>query len=162
MSSANSSPFIPSTLVWSEDDSQFMYMITNRDTQIANAVNIREVGRYELVEIQNGQQYFNPNNTQNRRNVFRKVFNVGALAAGVNNFPTGISPAATYFTRIYGVAQTTATTWVPIPLVSATLITDQISIIVTNVAGVQNIQITVGATAPVPTACVVVLEYVKN
>lgn len=86
---------------------------------IARASNSKDVGRYLLQEIPNGQNYFDPANQQNLLGVFRKVIQVPALVAGTLLVPHGITnpaiTAAYTFTRIYGVIEGAGPLFAPIP-----------------------------------------------
>ena len=151
------SPFLPSTVYLPEDDEQ--RIITNNLilNQIVKAVNLREISTYELFELVTGQSWFSA--TVNvKRAVYRTVYEVGAIAAaGTLNIAHGITNLV-QFTRIYGTVITAAPDFRPLPRVSATLVTDQISLDV----GAVNITIVNGATAPNITSGIVVLEYLKN
>lgn len=131
-------------------------LLTRRDTQLSTSLNFKTNGVYETTELQNGEQFFGPNNTSPKRFVFRKVLEIPAaflpiLANGVPVGPilhniTGV----TLFTRIYGIA-VTATDWRPIP-------NSDIKIVVTSTA----YTITNEATSAAITSGIVILEYVKQ
>lgn len=156
------SAFLSTSTVWPEDPSQLSYTLTFRDSQLANAVNIRDISLYDLVEVINGQQFFDTTSQQKKRIAFRKVFNIGAVGSGATvDTPTGITGVTT-FTRIYGVGQVSTTQWRPIPYVSTAAVNQQVSIEVLDIAGVQNIEIVSGAAATAFTNVIVVLEYLKQ
>lgn len=158
----NEASFLKTSIIFSEDPSQMLYNLTKFSNDTGNAVNIRDIGLYLTSEQVCGQQYFISGDNSATRSVYRKVFDLGALIVGINDFATGITPTPTFFTRMYGVFQDGATTWGPIPFVSTAAIGNQISMYVLDVAGVQTLRVTVGATAMVPTAAIAVLEYVKE
>lgn len=150
-------PFLPTTVYLPADESQ--RIITNNLilNQISKAVNFREIASYELGEVNTGQTYFSAVFNA-KRAVYRTVYEIGAIAAGATlTFAHGITNLV-QFTDIYGSVITSAPDFRPLPRVSATLVTDQISIDPTAV----NIVIVNGATAPNIVSGTVVLEYLKN
>lgn len=152
------SPLLPTTTVLPKDQDELLVRLTTNYTQVAQNVNLKEIGIYETSEIISGQQWFNTDDPNMRRPVFRKVFSFGALAAGaVATIPHGIV-GFTSFTALYGTSVTIVVDYRPIPFASATLITDQIEI----EADTTNIYVTNGATAPNITSLLVVAEYLKN
>jgi hypothetical protein len=150
--------FLTTSEVFPEDNSQFLIKLTSLYTQIANAVNLREIAQYDLIEFITGEQWFTTGNPQKKRSTFRKVFNIGAIATGATSNTAHGLTGFTAFTHIYGTCVTDVVDYRPIPYASATLITDQIEIKV----GATNITIISGATAPNITSAIVVLEFLKN
>jgi len=135
------------------------------------AINIKDTGIYDQSEFVNGQTYFpNPSlsstTTQRptQRQVFRKVFLVGALAnAGTTTIAHGITvDGNTTFTRIYGTANAVgvAKSYIPLPFVSVSG-----SVAAGNIelrADDTNIYITTTGNGTNFTVNYVVLEYLKN
>jgi hypothetical protein len=125
---------------------------------IANVLNIKDTGYYLESEFTTGALYFNPasDDPNKLRPVFRKVIDMGALAAGVTTVAHGLTIGTTWkFVHIYGAASGTPN-YYPLPFVSAGGATnievrvDLTNVIVTNNSGV------------VFTSSTVVLEYVKE
>ena len=82
--------FLNTTEVFPEDFSQFLIKLTNLYTDIANAVNLREIAQYDLIEFITGEQWFTTGNAQVKRSTFRKVYSIGSIAAGATlNTPHG-------------------------------------------------------------------------
>jgi len=156
------SPFLPTSQVFPEDEVQRLIVHNDIYTNVAIAVNQREIGVYETVEAITGQQFFNPTNAQQKRLTYRRLYVIGAIAAGATlTTAHGITGFSTLtFTRISGTAITAAGTFnkVPIPYASATLITDQIQIDADD----TNFRIINGATASNIASGIVILEYLKN
>ena len=126
--------------------------------EIAQAANFKDIATYETTEIVTGQQFFNTVEPQNKRFTYRQCYVVGAIAAGATLLiPHGIV-GIIMFTRMYGTCITNVIDYRPIPMVSATILTDQVSL---RVVG-ANIEIVNGATAPAITSGVVVLEYLRT
>lgn len=150
--------FLDPTLIIPDDKVDLHYMAKDKYTEIADSVNLREIGVFPLAEVQTGQQWYTPGNPQQYRQVFRKVIPItGGIPAG------GASAAIAHgivsirrFTNIYGTAIAAGPLYYKLPYASA--------------AGTGNVQITVssttvtvtgGATAPALTDVEVVLEYIK-
>jgi hypothetical protein len=149
--------FVPINQTFSEDQSQFLIQITNRDRDIARYINAREIAIYDLIEILTGEQWFGAT-PQVKRDVFRRVYQLGATAAGATTTIAHGITGLTAFTHIYGTAVTAVVDYRPIPYSSVTAVTDQIEI---NVDA-TNINVSNGATAPNITSGIIVLEYLKN
>lgn len=145
------SPFLPINQTFSEDDEQFLIQITNRDRDIARYLNIRQIGIYDLTQVQNGQQYFNPANAQIKRGAFRKVFTFTA-AGNITHGITGLTQVMAYGeytdgTNFYGAIYA-----------SSVAIAGQVTFYV----GPTNIVVQAGAGAPGITSGVIVLDYLLN
>lgn len=154
-------PFISTSTFFPDDFEEFRAKFLELYRDLSNAVNTREVGVYDLVEFLTGENWFTSGNPQIKRKTYRKVFELPATAAGATTLIahgiTGVN-AATTFTHIYGACVTVAPDNRPIPFASATLVTDQIQVLVTA----ANIAVTNGATAPNITSGYIILEYLKN
>jgi hypothetical protein len=138
-----------------EDQSQLIVKITNVYSNIAKAVNVREVAFYDLQPLLTGQQFFNSVDVQKLRPTYRKVFNIGGIATGATlNTAHGLTNVIA-FTRIYGTC-ITAAGFYPLPLVNVLNVTNQVSV---SILG-ANLVIVNGATAAAITSGIVVLEYI--
>lgn len=156
----NQSSFLPTTTVLPEDPKELLIRLTKIYNDVANFINIREIAIYETIEILTGEQWTNPGQPTNRRQTFRKIFYFGTIAAGANlPIPTGITSVTSY-THIYGTVVTAVPDNRSIPFADVTLATNQISVIIDNVAGTATIFN--GATAPNITSGILVLEYLKS
>lgn len=126
---------------------------------VANAVNQREIGMFSTSELQNGQQFFSTTGDNKQfRQAFRKVFELGALAAGAtSNIAHNISGAILYY-HFSGGFITDVVDYRPLPFVDEATVTNQVSV---KVVG-ANIVVINGATAPAITSGYIVLEYLKN
>ena len=157
-SNASIAPFLNTTEVYPEDESQLRIKLTDVYTKTATSVNLREIAIYDLQELLTGQLWFDPNDNQNKRFTFRQVYQIGAIAAGATlNVLHGIVGVVA-FTRMYGTCVTAVVDYRPIPYADAAVVTNQISL---TVAGV-NLVIVNGATAPNITSGIIVLEYLLN
>lgn len=155
-----SQSFLPTYRNFDVDEGQLRLLLTSNHTSIANAVNVKTNGIFELVETLTAEQFFGTGtDTQKKRYPFRKVFSFGAIAAGASLTPpilhgiTGI----TLFTRIYGTCITDQPDYRPIPHAS---VTANANIEVT--VNATNININNGAGGPNITSGIIVLEYLKQ
>lgn len=158
--SSNSSiaSFLNTTEVYPEDESELRIKQTNVYSKISNAVNVREIAIYDLQQLLTGQQFFTVGNPQRFRFTYRKVFNIGAIAAGATlTVAHGITNPIV-FTRMYGTCVTAVVDFRPIPYADAAVVTNQISL----TCSATNLVIVNGATAPNITSGIIVLEYLLN
>jgi hypothetical protein len=144
-------PFLPINQTFSEDDDQFLIQITNRDRDIARYVNIREIGIYDLTQVPNGQQYFDPANPQIKRGAFRQVFTFTA-AGNITHGIVGLTQVMAYGeytdgTNFYGAIYA-----------STVAIAGQVTFFVAPTV----ITIQAGAGAPGITSGVIVLDYLLS
>ena len=126
---------------------------------VANAINQREIGMYSVAEIQNGQQFFSTSGDNTKfRQGFRKVFQLGAVAAGATDTQAHGITGATLYYHLYGGIITDVVDYRPLPYVDEATLTDQVSL---KVVG-ANIVVINGATAPAITSGYIILEYLKT
>lgn len=86
-----SNDFIPENWEWPETDTpEFLYEIKRRYRRISSNLNNREIGIFDLAEYLTGEQWFDPGNTQIKRQTFRKVVQTGPVVTGLNIIPHGI------------------------------------------------------------------------
>lgn len=160
--SAQSSLLLPTYQTFSKENDQFLIQITKVYNDFATAINQRQTGTFNLSETIAGENFFNTtvSNTApaNPRPAYRKVFNIGAIAAGATSTTAHNIVGATFYTHIYATAVTNVPDNRPIPYSSVTAVNQQIEIKVTA----TNIVIINGAAAPNITSAIVVLEYLKN
>jgi hypothetical protein len=144
--------FISQNTTYSQDESQRLLQHTKFAADSARYINTREIALYDLVELQTGQQWFNPANTLIKRYGFRKTFSISDAALTFAHGITGIT-LCTYI----GGAFTDGTNFYPLPYVSTTL-ANQIQVVVSP----TQVVITKGAGAPAITSGVLVLEYLRQ
>jgi len=150
---------LPENITFSEDWKQFIEQWTNLYRKVAIKINEKERAFYPLqLEILNNQQFFTVGDTRTYRSVFRKVFNFGAIAAGVTlNIPHGIG-VFTEFTHIYGTCITNVVDYRPLPYVSVIAVNQGVQL---GIVGINIVIINGAAAAPI-TSGNVILEYTKN
>lgn len=72
-------PFIDETVYFPDEQGQLILKLTDNNRDIANAVNVREIGNYLQQEIVTGSILFSNASPSDTFPVFRKVINFGAL-----------------------------------------------------------------------------------
>lgn len=157
--------FLPTTQVFSKDDSQRLITHTSTYTDISQAVNIREIALYQDGQaIITGQQFSVAGDNQKKKYTYRKVYYFGAIAAGATLLiPHGIT-GLVQCTDIHGTCITDVVDYRPIPYSSTAAINQQISIrVFPSLPAINaNIEIINGAGSPNITSGIVVLEYLLN
>ncbi len=128
----NQSSFLPTTTVLPTDQNELLIRLTKNYTDTANSINIREVGIYETTEILTGQQWSNLGQPTNRRQTFRKIFDVVALN-GANvpggatvTFPHNIS-GLKFATNIYASCTSVTSLFFTVVYPNATMDTTNIN-----------------------------------
>lgn len=156
--SNSQAPYLQTSIFFPDNFEEFRIKFLEIYRNIANATNSRGISVFDLQEFLTGEQWFTSNNPQIKRQTFRRVYSIGAIAAGGTlNTAHGLTNVSSY-TKIIGTVITGVPDNRPIPFVSATVVTDQIEIRIDG----TNIIIVNGATAPNITSGLVVLEYLKN
>lgn len=156
---------LPQSLEMPKDFNQFREITSLLFKRIIDALNKKEGSLFYLQEIGNFQVYFTTGQPYVFRNVYRKTFdmvdlNGGPIAAGATvTFAHGIT-GITQTTDIYGSAKNSdvPVKFIPLPYVSATLVTDQVQIYLTP----TNVVLVNGATQSILTSATIVAEYLKN
>lgn len=156
---------LPLSVDFPRDQEKFLEALTLLYKRIANSVNTKEGGLFSLQELYDSQQYFIPTQPNTFRNVYRKVFDMVTLNGG----PIAAGATATFAHNIVGIVAPTSiyggatnsdapVKYIPLPYVSATLVTDQVQIYLTP----TNVVLVNGATQTALTQAYIVAEYVKT
>lgn len=136
---------------FSDEWETFLTQITKINSDISRGVNIRDIAIYDKVESVTGRQWFNPANTQIKRDAFRQVFTFTA-AGNITHNITNLTLVTAYgeytdgtnfFGAIYG---------------SNVPIAGQVTFFVTPTV----ITVLAGAGAPAIVSGAIVLNYLKN
>lgn len=131
--------------------------IRDEVVSIKENVNKKTYGLFTTTELLNNERFFGDDN-QSTRSVFRKVFSIGAIAAGATlNTVHGIS-GITHVTRLSGSIKTNAGNFKPIPYVSTVALNQQISL---DLIGANLVIVNGAGSAPVDSG-LIILEYLKN
>lgn len=146
-------PFLQTSVYFPNDFDEFRVTFLQQFRNVADIVNVRQIGIFEQEEFLTGEQWPNLTNSQQKKQTFRKIFFFNDASLTFNHGITGI----VLCTHIYGTG-TNGTNFFPIPYVSAIAIANQIQIDVTP----TQIIITKGGGAPAISNGVIILEYLKN
>lgn len=165
----NTGLYVATTDVWevsrimdvdvnSEEFRLLLVRLYQNINNIAIALNLKDSALYVKEEFIDGQQFFSiTTNPNDLRMNFRKVIDMGALAAGVKTIAHGLTITTPWqFTRIYGAATNTTTgNYYPLPFAGAAgnnieLRLDNTNVIIDNASGVTFEK------------CYVIVEYLKN
>ena len=150
--------YLPQSEIFSDEIKRLKVQLDEIFVRVARIVNAREIGQYETVALLTGQQWFDPANAQKKRSIYRRVYTIGAIAPGATSTTAHGITGLTAITRRSAEAITGVVDYRPIPYVSATAVTEQISFI----CDPTSIIIVNGTTAPAITSAIVVLEYLLN
>lgn len=111
--------YLPEQIDLPENVQEFLVELKKILENHASIINRKDTGQYEEIELLNNQTF--PGRTQQiKRNIYRKIINLGTLVTGVNNIihniATGGAGSTFVFTRMYGFLYNQATPlWLPIP-----------------------------------------------
>lgn len=148
--------FIPENYVIPDEQEQLKEFLKRTLEEHARFINRKDMGQYEEVEVQVNQTF--PGATpQGKGQVFRKIFEFGAIAVGGNLIIPHLIVGTLDFTRIYG-AFITAIDTRPLPFNSVLAANQGVQVVTTGV----NIVIVNGAAAPAIISGRVILEYIKS
>ncbi len=171
--------FVQTTQIWDEgqiqemdvSSKQFKELIVRLYQQlnnIANVLNIKDTGQYQLSEFVTGQLYFaNPalssgtDQYAEDRAVIRKVINFGALGIATKSIAHEITCTTnTTFTHIYGVANKTTApfSYLPLPYAGLTAIANNIELLV----DATNVTVNNGIDRSMYDTCYIVLEFIQT
>lgn len=149
-------PFLPQSQVFPEDYNQLIIKLTKFYTDVANTVNVREIAFYDLTETVTGQQWFSPNNSQRKRQTFRKIVPfTNPLAAGANTQAHGIAITPSFVFTLISATLIRPAPFLAVPIPQGGANTSSIEVDATNI------------TITIPAAyagfnAVTILEYLKN
>lgn len=168
MSSTNDQPLLINQLPLSVDfpigdDRRFKETLTLAYKRIVNTVNTKEGGLFSAQEYFSSQQY-SLSDPSTFKNVYRKCFDM-VEANGDVPIPAGTSVSTDHgitglsqVVHMYGGALTSGGRSIPLPYVSATLVTNQVEI---YILGTKVILLN-GASQLSLTKATIVVEYLKN
>lgn len=151
-------PFLQTSVYFPDDFETFRIKFLELYRDISNCVNVRQISVFDLQEFLTGEQWFTSGNPQAKRQTFRQVYSIGAIAAGATSTTAHGLTNLTAFTHIYGTCITDVVDYRPLPYVSVTALNQQIELKV----DATNITIINGAASPNITSAIVVLEFLKN
>lgn len=134
--------FLPTSIKFDIGDENFIIDIEDMYNEISNATNEKDIGIYDVIERQNGQQYYAPNDPKEYRDIFRKVISIPALSTGSNVIAHNIPNIADTwdFTRIFGVIKRSVGSplFIPIPNDNIHIEINASNVLITNVPATYN------------------------
>lgn len=150
--------FAPESFSIPSDPSEFNYFLKDILELFARLINRKDTGQYEAVELQNNQTYPGAD-PQNKRMIFRRVVDCGALP---NNANKTVAHGITSFsqitvTRLYGAATNPGTTAIPIPFANPIGVAESVALFI----DATNVNITTGTDRTAYTSTFVVIEYYR-
>lgn len=152
-------PFLQTSVFFPEEFEEFRVKFLALYRDISSNVNVRQIGVFDLEEFLTGERWFASGDPQKKRQTFRKVYEIPAIAPGASLvLATGVT-GVTRYTHIYGTVITAVIDNRPIPYAS-TSVGENISLRVDFT--LNSIVIDNGAISPAITSGIVVLEYLKN
>lgn len=152
---------LPISVVFPRTYDEFMPIMDLLYKRMVAAINTKTGSLFSQQEFGNFEQFYDPSNPQNFRNVFRTVVRITTLAAGANTYAHNIPSITGFtFTHIYGTVQdTTPTLIAAIPQGQPTGTTTGVSVEV----DATNVIVTISAGSPyIGFDGYVILEYTKN
>lgn len=152
-----SSPFLPEFNRFPVEEPFYLERdLVNAFTKTSIAVNQKTIGTYDLIEVPTGNQFFPSSANENKRNIFRKVFSIGAINAGATSTTPHEISNLSFVTNLYGIGTTASPSWLPFPYASVTANAN----IELKVDG-TNITIINGAAGVNLVSAIVVMEYFR-
>ena len=101
------SPYVSTSRTFPQDPEMLQPVLTKRDIEFAQAINLRTNGIYDKFQIVTGEQWFSIDTTTSlrKRQSLRQVYEF-TLTGASTSFPHNIAiNSTTDFTHIYGVLQ---------------------------------------------------------
>jgi len=150
----HTTPYIETTKRFPQDPALLEGVLSKMYVDVANGVNARVIGIYELASVITGERWFsnNSSNINTKRQTQRKVFQFSDASLVFSHGLSGV----TAFTRIYGTF-TDGTLSYPLPYVSPTA-ANQVGVSVSS----TQVTVTKGAGAPAIISGFVILEYLQQ
>lgn len=147
-------PYLETTKRFPQEPDLLENVLSKMYVDVANGVNSRVIGIYELSSVITGERWFSNNSTNinTKRQTQRKVFQFSDASLTFSHGLTGV----TAYTRIYGTF-TDGTLNYPLPYVNPTA-ANQVGV---SVSATQ-VVVTKGGGAPAITSGFVVLEYLQQ
>src|SRR4051812_23939401 len=90
-------PFLQTSVFFPEDFEEFRVKFLALYRDISSNVNVRQIGVFDLEEFLTGERWFTSGDPQKKRQTFRKVFEIPAIARGASLvLATGITGVTRY------------------------------------------------------------------
>lgn len=151
------SPYLPTSLYFPDQFNEFRVVFLQDRSRIANALNVREIAIFDLNENLTGEQWATAGDPQVKKQTYRIVFYLGAIATGAT-LVTAHGLTFSSITAHHAWATTDVVDYRPLPYASVTALNQQIEFNVTP----TDIVIINGAASPNITSVNVEFRYLKN
>ena len=152
---ANSTPYLRTTRAWPQDPARLQLELTRGWTELAQVLNVRTIGLYNLIPTITGEQWFSTNpgqaNPAQTRQSIRQVYQFSDSTLTFNhNIPT-IFQMTNFYGQFYD-----GTYWQRLPYVDVVDVTNQIGV---KVSATQVIITKGGGSPPTVSQGVFVIEW---
>jgi len=154
---------LPTDFYLEENPANWRLQLMDEIKNIKYALNDKAIGKYSTLETYTGETFFKSGDNNAERHLFRKVVDFGTLQeageypSSTKSVAHGIDvTATTYFINMYGVANLSNSTFLPLPYYSA-----NVSYGIELKADTNNVTIKVGSNAYRYYTAYIVLEYLK-
>lgn len=155
----NRAPFLRTSRNFPIDTKKLEIELNSSYIDLAGAINARTIGIFPTNRpIATGESWYL---TSSKQNTLRMIYNFGAIAAGAElDIPLNYTDF-TLLTKITATVKTNVPDYRPIPFVDPVTATNGMEILVGTVAGILQIRIILGATAPAVVSGIAVIEFLS-
>lgn len=151
--------FVPEDVTLPQDPIEFQFFLKDTLEKHAKLINRKDNGQYESIEIQNNQT-FPGADPQNKRMIFRKIVDCGALpntatktvAHGIANF------SEIRVTRLYGAATNPGVAAIPLPYLASSGFANSLEMYIDAI----NVILIAGIDRTAYTSTFVIIEYYRT
>ncbi|SRR6266404_973981 len=156
----NPVPYLRTSRSFPIDSGKLEVELVNSYIDIANAVNARTIGIFPSNRPSiTGESWFL---TSAKQQTLRQIYSIGAIASGAElDIPLGFTNF-NILTKITATVVTNVPDYRPIPFVDPVTATNGMEILVGTVAGILQIRIILGATAPPIVSGIAVIEFLSQ
>jgi hypothetical protein len=153
-------PYLRTSRKFPMEQEKLPIELENAYIEIASAVNFRTIGIFPSNKpIITGESWYT---TSARQQTLRKIYSFGAIASGTElDIPLNYTDF-TLLTKITASVVTNVPDYRPIPFVDPVTATNGMEILVGTVAGILQIRIILGATAPPVVSGIAVIEFLSR
>ena len=154
------SPFLRTSRRFPMEPDKLQVELEHAYIEIANAVNARTNGIFPANRpIVTGEAWYI---TSSKQQTLRKIYSFGAIPTGTElDIPLNYTDFIT-LTKITATVNTNVPDFRPVPFVDPVTATNGMEILVGTVAGILQIRIILGATAPPVVSGIAVIEFLSS
>lgn len=156
----NPAPYLRTSRNFPVDSKKLEVELNSSYIDIANCVNARTIGIFPTNRpTVTGERWYLTSSTQQ---TLRQIYSFGAIASGAElDIPLGFTNW-NMLTKITATVLTNVPDYRPIPFVDPTTATNGMEILVATVAGMLQIRIILGSTAPAVVSGIAVIEFLSQ